>query len=349
MKHIVFVTPGFAASEADTTCIPTLQCYFLKLKSQYPQLKITIVTLEYPHVQTPYLWHGIDVIPCYINRKGVFKSLVKWGKAIRVIRGLHKVDPISLLHSFWLSETSLIAFYYNIMFQLRVIVTLMGQDALKQNKYKTLSRYLKNVVAISKNQASHYHQVNKTAVMDIIPWGIDINLVQKEVERGIDVLGVGNLIPLKNYSFFIDIIEELKESFPELKAVIIGKGEQEAQLKKKVLGRTLEGTIELRGEKDRSEVLATMQKCKVFLHTSNYEGQGYVFYEALEAGAYVVSGDVGCAQKSSQWSVCATKTEMIKAIKEVLTSKEVGKVKVPKIEETVEQYMRHYKRILSDE
>lgn len=51
----------------------------------------------------------------------------------------------------------------------------------------------------------------------------------------------------------------------------------------------LDLNIELLGEVDHAEVINLMQRSKVLLHTSAYEGFATVFSEALYAGAHVVS------------------------------------------------------------
>ena len=51
----------------------------------------------------------------------------------------------------------------------------------------------------------------------------------------------------------------------------------------------LEDNMSFPGELPHKEVLALMQRSKIFLHASNYEGFGSVLSEALYAGAHVVS------------------------------------------------------------
>ena len=51
----------------------------------------------------------------------------------------------------------------------------------------------------------------------------------------------------------------------------------------------LENNIELTGELPHKSVLALMQRAKIFVHPSAYEGFGMVCLEALYAGAQVVS------------------------------------------------------------
>src|SRR5690242_11400538 len=46
-KHIVILTPGFAAGEDDDTCLPAQQEFVLALQSIRPFWKISIIALQY--------------------------------------------------------------------------------------------------------------------------------------------------------------------------------------------------------------------------------------------------------------------------------------------------------------
>ena len=125
---------------------------------------------------------------------------------------------------------------------------------------------------------------------NVIPVGIDTTLFDKApAKRDIDILGAGSLIPLKQYDLFIAAIAHLKESIPNIKAVICGKGPKLENLKELSASLNLQNNLQFIGELPHKEVLTLMQRSKIFLHPSNYEGFGAVISEALYAGAHVVS------------------------------------------------------------
>ena len=225
----------------------------------------------------------------------------------------------------------------------------MGQDALLSNKYQWLkNRSIDNLTAISAIQAKTFNANSAHKINQIIPWGVNIPN-HAPVERTIDVLGVGNLIELKNYKTFIEVIHLLKNEFTTIKCRIIGNGAQFESLKNQIHKLGLTENIELTGELERSEVLASMQQAKVFLHPSIYEGQGYVFYEALHSGCSIVSFYVGAAQQSPQWTVCATKKEMTEATRSYMNSPLMERIDhPPTTKETVHQYEKLYIKLLED-
>ena len=83
------------------------------------------------------------------------------------------------------------------------ICTLMGQDVKASNKYLIwLKKSKTKFIALSKNQAELFHKLTNKKVTETIHWGIDDQQMISQ-ERDIDLLGVGSVIPLKNYSLLI--------------------------------------------------------------------------------------------------------------------------------------------------
>jgi glycosyltransferase involved in cell wall biosynthesis len=130
----------------------------------------------------------------------------------------------------------------------------------------------------------------KITPLQVIPVGIDTSLFGTAPEkRDIDILAAGSLIPLKQYHLFVEAVGFLKKFFPGINAVICGKGPEMENLKAMAELLGLKKNIVFAGELPHTQVLALMQRTKVFLHTSEYEGFGAVLSEALYAGAHVVS------------------------------------------------------------
>ena len=65
------------------------------------------------------------------------------------------------------------------------------------------------------------------------------------------------------------------------------------------------------GKQAHKELLATMQRSRVFLHTSSYEGLGAVCLEALYAGAHVVSFCKPLDAAIAHWHIVHTVDEMV--------------------------------------
>ncbi len=291
LETLVILTPGFPANEADTTCIPPQQLFVKALKEICPGLEIIVLTFHYPHISTEYEWHGVKVIAIGGKDEGQLSRLKTWTRAWFILRKLkNKYHPFGLL-SFWMGECAFVGHYFAKTHGLKHYSWLLGQDAKKGNKYfNWIKPKADSLIALSDFIASEVQKNYGLLPANIVPVGIDVTLFKNgPAKRDIDVLGAGSLIPLKQYHMFIQAIASLKIHFPEVKAVICGKGPEMELLQSLANSLRLNYNLLFVGELSHEEVLAMMQRSKVFLHTSNYEGFGSVMAEALYAGAHVVS------------------------------------------------------------
>lgn len=341
-KNIVWITPGFASDESDSQCIPPLQLLAKELALQ-PSINLRIITLHYPFKKAPYLWHGIQIYPCF--KKGIFSKKQSWIQALKYIYQLHQKKPIQLLHSFWLSDAALLAYWSSCFLKIAHWVTLAGQDARSSNRYLPFFP-LKNfqTIAVSEFHAEVWKETTRYNPQLIIPWGIP-RLAETTIsmERSIDILGVGNLIELKDYFLFVEMVKELKEHFPNIKAVLIGEGVERKTLEQKIKQEGLTNHLQLVGKLPREEVLLYMQRSKVFFHPSTYESFGFVFVEALARGLHIVSRPTGIAFASSNWWIGNTSDELLNGLIKALNANEQPESNYPfPIKKTVTSYLQLY-------
>lgn len=349
VNHILILTPGFPEHEEDSTCIPALQVYVKALQERISAENISIITFHYPFKNCPYHWHGVNVYPMNDgNRKWIYKPIL-WLKVLRRVFKINRLKRISLIHSFWYSECAFIGGVLSLLLKRPHVCTFMGQEALSKHRYGKLILNKPYLVALSDFHAISISDSLGIQPDKIIPWGIEKNdLKSNPSKRLIDVIGVGSLIPLKNYSLFIDVIGELVKQKKELICVLIGEGNERKLLEDKIVEMNLSDHIELRGATDRSEVLNYMNQSKVLLHTSNYESFGMVFIEALQAGASIVSKPVGCFQESDSWKIGGDKIQLQKAVLELLQNKPLSKPPSFNIHDTVRSYLDIYELKMSE-
>ncbi|PQJ79347.1 glycosyltransferase family 4 protein [Polaribacter porphyrae] len=342
-SHIVFLTPGFARSDSDSTTIPALQVYLKKLKKQLPNTRMTLITFQFPFVTKKYDWNGIQVIPLNGNNKR-YKKFWTWKKALKTLKKLHQQKPITVIHSFWIGECSFIASRFSEKNNIKHINTVMGQDANLGNRYaKSLKNSCTDIITLSENQKNKLLK-NHNLKSQIIPWDLDTKKFPKLQKSTLDILGVGSLNEIKNYSLFVNIISELVKKFPNLKVEIIGEGVNQKKLEKQIITFNLTKNIKLIGLLPRLMVLEKMSEAKILLHTSSFESFGFVFLEALYAGMQIVSFDVGLAKPTLKWRVCKTENEMIEACKRFLIAPKKEKNRMSLIEEKfcISSYIKLY-------
>ncbi|MCU0365455.1 MAG: glycosyltransferase family 4 protein [Ignavibacteriaceae bacterium] len=341
-KHILFLVPGFPADENDFNCVPPLQEFLLKLKSSYPSARISVLAFQYPYRNTQYIWNGINIFPMAGKNQVYMKPLV-WLRAIKTAKNLSKENHVDVIHSLWLGECAMIGNLLSKKCNCEHICTLMGQDVKSNNRYLRLSKSERiKIFALSQNQSDQFIKLTNRKVNGIIHWGIEDQKLEN-LGRDIDLLAVGSLIPLKNYSLLIKVVAELKRMYPDLNCKLVGTGPELAVLKNMANEKGVRENIEFTGLLSRQEIFMLMQRSKIFVHPSTFEGLGYVFAEALVNGMNIVSFNVGCAQPHAKWFIAKNEEDFLSITKKLLsTTLDYNSVNLFPMKETLEQYAAIY-------
>ena len=322
-ETLVILSPGFPANEADSTCMPPQQLFVKALKETCPGLIIIVLTFHYPFYAARYQWNGIEVISIGGKDKGYLYRRLTWVKAWRALQKINKAHQIIGLLSFWFGECAFVGSYFAKHYKLNHYSWLLGQDAKQGNKYfKLLKPKADSLIALSDFLVREVHKNYKIKPLHVIPVGIDTGIFgNAAARRDIDILGAGSLIPLKQYHFFVEAIAFLKEFIPNIKAAICGKGPEMKRLQQMAVDRNLQANISFLGELPHQEILALMQRSKIFLHPANYEGFGSVLSEALYAGAHVVSFCKPMDKNYTHHYIVKSKEEMNDKLVALLTDK----------------------------
>lgn len=316
-KTLVIITPGFAKDEADSTCLPLQQQLIRALKEINPLLNIIVLSLQYPFHTKKYTWFNTTVIP--FNSKGGLSGLLVRRKLNATLKTIHKITPITGLLSFWYGECAAAGKQFADKHGLKHFCWILGQDAKKENKYPKRSQLAPGeLIALSDFLQTEFEKNHGIKPGHLIPAGINTKLFYGEKEKDIDILGVGSLIPLKQYDIFLQTIAEIKKQIPGIRAVLVGKGPEKDRLQILITQLGLQSNVVLTGELPYPEVLEWMQRAKVFLHPSLYEGFSGVCLEALYAGAYVISFCKAMNREIEQWQIVSSKEEMAQKAKTIL-------------------------------
>jgi len=105
-----------------------------------------------------------------------------------------------------------------------------------------------------------------------------------------DVIFIGYFRKLKRLDVLVDVIDNLKKEYPNIKCVLLGDGDQTMYIKQLIKDKKLENNIELAGHK--SDTLYYLNNSKIFLLTSESEGLPMVLVEAMSQGVPVVTSDI---------------------------------------------------------
>jgi glycosyltransferase involved in cell wall biosynthesis len=343
-KTLLILTPGFPASEDDTTCIPAQQTFVRTLKRCNPTLNIIVVAFQYPFRFDDYDFHSVRVISLNGGNKRRLNKLLTWLNAWRIVTRINSEHNVIGVLSFWLGECALVGKYFARKYNLKQFTWLLGQDAKQGNPYYSIVQPTSHsLIALSDFVVAEFYKNYRVTPQHIIPVGIDTSMfVNNELIRDIDILGAGSLIPLKRYDLFIEIIKDLSGDIPLGICIIVGKGPEKKKLQTKIHDSGLQEIVKLFDELPHTDVLRLMERSKIFLHTSSYEGYGAVCSEALYAGAHVVSFCKPMDEDFTHEYFVRSKEEAISKIKQILTDtrREHHRVLAYSAESVAEQVMK---------
>ncbi|MFL5809274.1 MAG: hypothetical protein ACJ749_07105, partial [Flavisolibacter sp.] len=134
-ETLIILTPGFAASTTDSTCLPMHQDFVRILKELYPRLKIIILSFQYPYKSGAYELFGATVISFNGRNHGGIRKLILRRKISNMLLNIHRKGKIIGLLSFWYGECALEAKIYANKHVISHHCWILGQDARKANRY----------------------------------------------------------------------------------------------------------------------------------------------------------------------------------------------------------------------
>ena len=311
-KTLIILSPGFPENEADTACLPAQQELVKSINALYGKLNLIILSFQYPFVTNPYSWNGNRIIPFNGRSKGKIYRLRIWIRVWQMLKKLNRECEVTGILSFWCTECAFLGKYFGKKYAIKHFIWILGQDARKKNNFVSwIKPAPENLLAMSPFLAGEFYENHYIKPAHIIPNGVSVSsFPPPDSNKDVDLLGVGSLIPLKQYDGFIRIVKKLNASLPNISAVICGKGPEENYLKRMILDSDLQKNISLPGERPHDEVLRWMSRSRVLLHLSYYEGFSTVCLEALYAGAHVISFCDPKAGFIPHWHIVKNEEEM---------------------------------------
>ena len=342
--------PGFPANAAETNCVPPVQDFVRTIAGRNPEIAVHVISFQYPFTAGTYSWNRVTVHALAGNNRRFPRRLWTWIRAVVRFFALRRSHHVIAIHSMWLTECAQVGAWLSRIGGVRHIASIQGQDALSQNRYlKTLPLQQMTITAGSAKAADAFGKNTGRKVDYVIPTGLDLDIIPpraRAAECSIDILGVGSLTVVKDYATFLQIVSILRIDFPEIRCCIIGDGPLRPQLERYIHEHHLEHTVRLAGRQSREYVLDTMRHSRILLHTARYEGQGYVFLEALASGMEVVSSDVGYPEGCDGMYRCDSVEMMVQTLRKLLSSTvKPQRTDVLSIEETAASFEKLYRNV----
>jgi glycosyltransferase involved in cell wall biosynthesis len=344
---LVLLAPAFPALESETNWVPSQQVFVAAMRERYPDVRLIVLTFYYPNERKPYRWRGVDVIPFDGREHRRVRRWIFWRRIWKELNRIRSEYELHGLLSFWVGECAAVGHYFGIRYGIPHYSWICGQDARATNKWvRRIRPAAGELIAMSDFLVEEFARNHGIRPLRMIPNAIDPGVfpVASGGRRDIHLLAVGSLSRLKRYKIFIDAVAIIRPSLPSVRAVLCGEGEERQQLVELADQYRLGGHLTMTGELPHEEVLGLMQRTKIFLHPSEYEGFGIVCLEALYAGAHVISMCKPLKEDIPHWHVVANEEEMIRKVLSLLEQESLDDASVVRytIKESVEEIMGLY-------
>jgi glycosyltransferase involved in cell wall biosynthesis len=200
--------------------------------------------------------------------------------------------------------TSLPLFIYIIFnFKTNLILRISGLPKLNFLRlffWEIANKKIHSIVCPSKATYEYLIKKNifeKNKIFLIYDPIIDINELKIMRKKNIDdynfcpnnIVLAGRLTKQKNFILFVNAFEKIFKRFPDLRANIIGKGEEKNLLEEKIKNLKLSNKIQLLGYKEN--IYNYLFNSKFFILTSLWEDPGFVLVEAAMCNLILISSD----------------------------------------------------------
>ncbi|MFK4000678.1 glycosyltransferase family 4 protein [Psychrobacter namhaensis] len=153
------------------------------------------------------------------------------------------------------------------------------------------ARYCDAVVTLTERDKQYWlkgtqHKSQITAIANPCPYPPQ-DYIEKENTK--TVLAIGRLTQIKGFDLLLEAWIHVNQSMPDWKLVIVGEGDDRANLTEFVIENKLADSVELVG--NTTDVSKYYREAEIFCLSSRYEGFGMVLIEALAFGLPIVSFD----------------------------------------------------------
>jgi glycosyltransferase involved in cell wall biosynthesis len=256
-RSIIILTPGFASSEDDESCLPMHQSFVRTVSDEFPDLKIIVLAFQYPFRADVYSFYQATVHSFNGRNRGALTKYFLRRKIFKRLATIHSTENIMGVVSFWYGECAFVGKKFCSKNNIPHMCWLLGQDAKKGNKYFRRAPLSANqLIALSDFIQKTVEENYLIRPFKVIAPGINPkHLPLLNLEKDIDIIGVGSLISLKQYNVFLEVIAEIKKQKKNIDAVLIGEGIEKKELINQSENLSLNNNVKLPG------ALSTKKPC----------------------------------------------------------------------------------------
>lgn len=308
IKKIAFLTSSLATGGAQENII-NLSKYFVKKNYQVDIISLLAIN-DYEIKNSKFL-HFMSLID-YRSSNSVFNIIfIPFIISIKLLRllGRKKYDLLIGSHEYY---PFYLATFFAKIFRTKNIL-LVGHNIQEDLRHKNIvfswlhKSLIKlsfmctdKIICVSKSLAAAIKKDSPLfhTKIEIIYNGIDGERIKilsrqkaslKNWKKKHIIATLGRFVERKGFDRLINVFNYLKKGYPELKLLIIGKGQREESLRKQVRNFSLENDVIFLKFTKKGNPYKYLSICSLFVFSSLYEGFGNVIIEAMVCGIPVIS------------------------------------------------------------
>jgi len=137
-----------------------------------------------------------------------------------------------------------------------------------------------------------FQQHGVTTQFHVVPGGMDKEMFSpSNVPAEYDLITIGNLIPRKRVDLFLRIVSKVHAACPSIRAIIVGDGPLRESLEAQARELNVQDVVCFAGH--QAQVTDYLQRAKIFILTSEWEGLSQSMIQAMLCGLPVIASNVG--------------------------------------------------------
>lgn len=193
----------------------------------------------------------------------------------------HKAKSVYTAHEVWVGK----------WIKLKGVLTGLGGEIWER---VTLKKNWDLVITVSETVKNELVKIGiKEDKIKVFSNGIDLTDFKKlEKYKEPTICSISRLTKTKKVDILIKSIKILKSDFPNIKCVVLGKGEEYENLKLLVKELNLEKNVFLEGYVSPERLKEVLSKSHLFCLPSTLEGFGIVLLESLASGTPYVCSNI---------------------------------------------------------
>lgn len=297
-KKILLITPNLNGGGAERVILTLLKNFDLD------KVKPILMVINLEGALVNQIPKNIQIIN--LNKKRIRNSVIS------MIREINRIKPDGIMTILTRLNITLLAIKPFLKGKPRIIVretSLPSQKFGKKFKllYRTFYPRADKVIAISKGVAKDlisFANLDEN-IIEVIYNPVDLELIKHKAEEKIKhkwlvrktipvVVGIGRLIPAKDFNALIKAIKIVNKTTP-CRLLILGEGPEQENLIEKIKEYGLESKVCLTGFMENP--YPYLKQSDLFVLSSRWEGFGLVIVESLLLNTPVVSTDCPGAPK----------------------------------------------------